>query len=81
MKTRVENADYILSIPAGVATLAVLIVSTPSNFPHQGRPDYISPTLRQRVSRLSLAGIDASGTFVLLGATLLLVVVLLEAGT
>lgn len=51
----------------------------PTNFPYQGRPLYVAPTFRQKISKISLARLDISGAFLLLGATLLLVTVLLEA--
>jgi Na+/melibiose symporter-like transporter len=70
-----------LSVPAGVVTLIILIVAIPSNFPNQGNYNYIALTWRQRLSRQSLSRLDISGAFLILGATLLLVAVLLEAGT
>ncbi|EKG16605.1 Major facilitator superfamily domain general substrate transporter [Macrophomina phaseolina MS6] len=52
----------------------------PANFPHQGDPSYHPPSWRQRLSGPSLARLDVSGAFLLLGATMLLVAVLLEGG-
>ena len=59
----------------------LLFISIPENFPHQGKASYVALTLRQKFSSASLARLDVSGAFLLLGATLLLVTVLLEAGT
>ena len=69
------------SVPVGVVTLILLFISIPDNFPHHGKASYVAPTLRQKFSPASLVRIDVFGAFFLLGATLLLVTVLLEAGT
>lgn len=68
-----------LNVPAGVVTIILLFVCVPPNFPHQGQASYTAPTFRQKISRQSLARLDLSGAFLLLGGTLLLVTVLLEA--
>lgn len=52
----------------------------PTNFPHHNKASYIAPTLRQTFSAASLARLDGLGTFFLLGGTMLLITVLLEAG-
>lgn len=59
--------------------MILLYLSVPANFPYQGQPFYVAPGVRQKTSKLSLARLDLSGAFLLLGATLLLVTVLLEA--
>ena len=56
-------------------------ISIPKHFPHHGKASYVAPTLRQKFSSTSLARIDIFGAIFLLGATLLFVTVLLEAGT
>lgn len=70
---------FLLNVPAGVVTLVLLYMCVPTNFPHQGQLSYVAPTLRQKMSLRSLSRLDLSGAFLLLGATLLLVTVLLEA--
>ena len=71
---------FLINVPAGALTVAMLIISVPNNFPHQGKASYVAPTLRQRFSRKSLGRLDVTGAFLLLAATLLLVTVLLEGG-
>ena len=71
--------DFAKSVPAGMVTLILLYLSVPANFPYQGQPFYVAPSVRQKLSKVSLARLDLSGAFLLLGATLLLVTVLLEA--
>lgn len=66
-------------MPAGLVTTILLYLSVPTNFPYQGQPFYVAPTFRQKFSKVSLARLDISGAFLLLGSTLLLVTVLLEA--
>ena len=66
-------------MPAGLVTLILLYLSVPANFPYQGQPFHVAPSFRQKISKTSLARLDLSGAFLLLGATLLLVTVLLEA--
>lgn len=66
-------------MPAGLVTIVLLCLSVPENFPYQGQPFYVAPGFRQKISKASLARLDLSGAFLLLGATLLLVTVLLEA--
>ena len=61
-------------------TVVLLLITLPANFPHQGNPDYEAPSWGQRLSRPSLARLDITGAFLLLGATMLLVAVLLEDG-
>lgn len=73
------KSDFAASVPAGFVTLVLLYLSLPKNFPYQGQPFYVAPTFRQKISKASLARLDLSGAFLLLGATLLLVTVLLEA--
>lgn len=66
-------------MPAGLVTIILLYLSVPTSFPYQDHPFYAAPTFRQKISKVSLARLDISGAFLLLGATLLLVTVLLEA--
>jgi len=68
------------SVPLGAATILLLLVVLPASFPHQGDPSYQHPTWRDRIARRSLARLDVSGAFLLLGATMLIVAVLLEGG-
>lgn len=68
-------------MPAGLVTIVLLYLSVPANFPYQGQPFYVAPSFRQKISKASLARLDLFGAFLLLGATLLLVTVLLEAPT
>ena len=70
---------FLLNVPAGVITMVLLFVCVPANFPHQGQISYVAPTFQQKVSRRSLSRLDLSGAFLLLGATMILVTVLLEA--
>ncbi|KAF2836638.1 MFS general substrate transporter [Patellaria atrata CBS 101060] len=67
-------------VPAGAATMLLLFLTLPSNFPHQGDPGYNAPTWQERLSRRSLARLDVAGAFLLLGGTMFLVAVLLEGG-
>ena len=66
-------------MPAGLITILLLYLSVPADSPRQGQPFYITPGFWQKISKASLPRLDLSGTFLLLGATLLLVTVLLEA--
>ena len=66
-------------MPAGLVTIILLYLSLPANFPYQGQLFYVAPGFRQKISKASLARLDVSGAFLLLGSTLLLVTVLLEA--
>ncbi|PVI01633.1 MFS general substrate transporter [Periconia macrospinosa] len=79
-----QNAEwrwvFLFNVPVGVVTILLLFITLPSKFPHQSDPSYHSPSWRQRLSRASLARLDVSGAFLLLGATMLLVAVLLEGG-
>ena len=59
--------------------MILLYLSVPANFPYQGQPFYVGPGVRQKISKVSLARLDLSGAFLLLGTTMLLVTVLLEA--
>ena len=70
---------FLLNVPAGVITVILLFICVPANFPHQGQASYVAPTFKEKLSRQSLSRLDVSGAFLLLGATLLLVTVLLEA--
>lgn len=67
------------SVPVGLVLVLLLYLSIPADFPYQGQPYYIAPTFKQKISRASLSRLDLFGAFSLLGATLLLVTVLLEA--
>ena len=69
-----------ISVPLGAATIILLLVVLPATFPYQGDPNYKHPTWRDRVARHSLARLDVAGAFLLLGATMLIVAVLLEGG-
>jgi len=68
------------SVPLGAVTILLLLIVLPASFPHQGDPNYQHPTWRERIARNSLARLDVSGAFLLLGATMLIVAVLLEGG-
>lgn len=68
------------SVPLGAATILLLLIVLPASFPHQGDPSYQHPTWRNRIARRSLARLDVTGAFLLLGATMLIVAVLLEGG-
>ena len=70
---------FLLNVPAGVITVILLFICVPANFPHQGQASYVAPTFKEKLSRQSLSRLDVSGAFLLFGATLLLVTVLLEA--
>ena len=72
---------FFLNVPAGLVTVVLLYFCIPTNFPHQGQQSYVAPSLRQKFSVPSLSRLDFSGAFLLLGATLLLVTVLLEASS
>ncbi|KAF4636426.1 hypothetical protein G7Y89_g1666 [Cudoniella acicularis] len=72
---------FLLNVPAGVMILVLILSSIPANFPHQGDASYIPLSLKQKFSRNSLLKIDLIGVPLLLGASLLLVTVLLEGGT
>lgn len=62
-----------------MATILLLLICIPANFPHQGQKSYLAPSIRERISRQCLSRLDISGALLLLGASLLLVTVLLEA--
>ena len=70
---------FLLSVPSGLVTMVLLFTFLPTNFPHQGQASYVAPTFRQKMSLRSLLRLDLLGAFLLLGATMLLVTVLLEA--
>ncbi|PQE19202.1 major facilitator superfamily transporter protein [Rutstroemia sp. NJR-2017a BBW] len=65
---------FLINVPVGVVSAALLYISVPSNFPYHGRPVLPHPITN------SLSRLDISGASLLLGATVLLVTVLLEAG-
>ncbi|KAF7899396.1 hypothetical protein EAE99_012317 [Botrytis elliptica] len=65
---------FLINVPVGVVCAALLYISVPSNFPYHGRPVLPHPITN------SLSRLDISGASLLLGATVLLVTVLLEAG-
>lgn len=71
---------FIFCVPLGAVTIILLLIVLPASFPHQGDPTYQHPTWKDRISRGSLARLDVLGAFLLLGATMLLVAVLLEGG-
>lgn len=68
------------SVPLGAITIVLILIVLPASFPHQGDPSYQHPTWRDRIGRHSLARLDVTGAFLLLGATMLIVAVLLEGG-
>ena len=70
---------FLLNVPAGLVTLVLLTIFVPKDFPHQGQTSFVAPTFRQRTSLQSLSRLDLLGAIFLLGSTLLLVTVLLEA--
>lgn len=59
--------------------MLLLFICIPPNFPHQGQKSYVAPSLRDRMSWRYLSRLDICGALLLLGASLLLVTVLLEA--
>ncbi|KAF7872913.1 uncharacterized protein EAF02_008984 [Botrytis sinoallii] len=65
---------FLINVPVGVVCAALLYISVPSNFPYHGRPVLPHPITN------SLSRLNISGASLLLGATVLLVTVLLEAG-
>lgn len=75
-------ADILFSCPAGAASMFVLLLAVPTNFPYHGLPEmsYKTHTLRQSFSRSQLRRVDFLGTALLLVATTLLVAALEEAG-
>ncbi len=70
---------FLLNVPAGLITIVLLFLCVPRNFPNQGRVSSMAPNFREKMSLRSLSRLDLTGAFLLLGATLLLVTVLLEA--
>ena len=70
---------FLMNVPAGVLTMVLLIIGVPSDFPHQKKRGYRKMTFREMVSGRTFARLDLVGSVLLLGATLLLVTVLLEA--
>ena len=73
------STDGQRSLPAGFVIIVLLYLSISAHFPYQGHPFYVARGFRQKISKASLARLDLSGACLLLGATLLLVTVLLEA--
>ncbi|KAF2689042.1 MFS general substrate transporter [Lentithecium fluviatile CBS 122367] len=71
---------FLFNTPVGAATILLLVATVPAQFPHQGDPDYHSPTWRQKLSIHSLARLDIPGCFLLLAACMTIVAVLLEGG-
>ncbi|OCK73979.1 hypothetical protein K432DRAFT_398453 [Lepidopterella palustris CBS 459.81] len=83
-----NNAVVILSdispaahVPVGVLTLLLIMVIVPANFPHQGDVTDTPLSLKEKFGRTSMPKINLAGVPLLLGASLLLVTVLLEGGT
>lgn len=55
-------------------------MTLPKNFPNQGNPRHVGTLESLLAARSSLARIDGLGAFLLLGASMLLIAVLLEGG-
>jgi MFS family permease len=72
--------SFLFNAPVGALTILLMLFTVPANFPHQGDPDYESPTWSQRLSMHSLARLDTSGCFLLVSACMTIVAVLLEGG-
>ncbi|KAJ8070672.1 hypothetical protein OCU04_001043 [Sclerotinia nivalis] len=72
---------FLFNVPAGALALVLLFVFVPVNFPHQNDPAYVSRSLKEKFSKSSISKIDGAGAFLFLGASLLLVIVLLGAGS
>lgn len=58
-----------------------MLAFVPSNFPYQNDSQYVPQTMKQKFAMKSISKIDLTGAFLLLGASLLLVTVLLGADT
>ncbi|KAH9860969.1 hypothetical protein IAQ61_010705 [Plenodomus lingam] len=71
---------FLFCVPLGAVTILLLLIVLPASFPHQGDSHYEHPTWRDRIAKRSLARLDVAGAFLLLGATMLIVAVLLEGG-
>ncbi|KAF5877909.1 putative mfs multidrug transporter protein [Botrytis fragariae] len=71
---------FLFNVPAGALALALLFICVPGGFPHQNDPAYVSRSLKEKFSKSSISKIDGTGAFLFLGASLLLVTVLLGAG-
>ncbi|THV49260.1 hypothetical protein BGAL_0204g00150 [Botrytis galanthina] len=71
---------FLFNVPVGALAIVLLIIFVPSGFPHQNNPNPRSRSLATKFSRSSLAKIDGLGVFLFLGASFLLVTVLLSAG-
>ncbi|KAM0308054.1 hypothetical protein ACHAO8_010387 [Botrytis cinerea] len=71
---------FLFNVPAGALALALLFVCVPVGFPRQNDPAYVSRSLKQKFGKSSISKIDGTGAFLFLGASLLLVTVLLGAG-
>jgi hypothetical protein len=66
---------FLLNVPAAMVALLVLFLCLPNGFPYHGSATPKSKT------RSSVARIDVVGALILLGATILLVTAIQEAGT
>ena len=70
---------FLLNVPAGFVTVMLLVISMQTTPPRRSHMSCGISTLRFRLSLQSFYRLDLSGAFLLVGATMLLVTVLLEA--
>lgn len=68
------------SVPAGVVTAILILIAVPNNFPYQGI-EHTQSSRPKKFSKENLLRLDLLGSLLLLGASLIFVTVLLEAGT
>lgn len=68
------------SCPPGVICVGILMFAVPNNFPYHGVPSHEASTSRQAFSTKQLNQLDLIGTALLLGASVLLVTGLQQAG-
>lgn len=71
---------FLINVPFGFAVCILLLVSIPNGFPYQGQEISHSRTGVRDSPLASARSLDILGSFCLLGASLLLVTALLEAG-
>lgn len=66
------------SVPAGITALALILIFLPPNFPHRPRTDRCTGDV---FSIRNFRRLDLVGTFLLLAASILLIVAIEEGGT
>ncbi|KAG9238583.1 MFS multidrug transporter-like protein [Amylocarpus encephaloides] len=72
---------FLFNVPMGIATLIALLISMPAGFPHLGSTSKADLAFRNIFSPASFLRIDAFGTVLFLGTSLLFVTSLLETST